>query len=164
MLLIRLLLAVLIVVVAVTPAVSAEGADSLSGGLGLSAGVVGGFGFCLRKIPTEGIGFHTALLYFKEGDDHFFNIAFEPIYVIHRGRSTSFYAIGGISYTAEKSSDEDSDEGSDGGWDGKFAGGVGIGFGWRILGQFWTSMELVVTASEDDFYPLPQVTVYYLFW
>lgn len=123
---------------------------SIHHGLGLSAGMVGGWGFSYRIIPDKGFGFHTGFLYYSAGDNFFFNIAFEPLYYVHSGNSTSLYIAGGLRLTA---TDDDT----------KLMGGIGLGVSYRRFDRIWTSLDLIMTKYEDVFLPLPQGSIHYIF-
>ncbi len=124
-------------------------------GLGISAGMVGGLGFSYRYFPREGMGLHTSIIYFGSGENHFFDMAIEPIIMIHNsGRSAVYAVLGAAIFASEGES--------------SVAGGFGLGIAWRRFGwwpkeQIWTSAELVMTAYKGWFYPIPQFGLHYMF-
>lgn len=127
-----------------------EKSASISHGLGLTAGMVGGWGFSYRVFAQRGIGFHTGFLYFKAEDESFLNIAFEPLYYVHSGRSTSLYIVGGMCLLA---TDEKT----------KLVGGIGLGISWRRYERIWSSFDLLMTRYDNVLVPLPQGSIHYIF-
>jgi len=96
---------------------------------------------------------------------------------LSRGRSSAFYLLTGNSNYSEREQKTGSY------WDynaqrmiftsrtrrhSNFYWGFGCGFGFRVLGQFWTAFDLVMTSYEIEresyFYPLPQLSFYYNLW
>ena len=119
-------------------------------GLGLSAGMVGGFGFSYRLFPEHGLSLQSTILYWNSGEDDFFNFAVEPLYIFHRGKQSALYGAFGGSLIVESGN-------------GKFAGGVGLGFSWCSYERIWTSFDLMMTAWDGSFMPLPQGSIHYMF-
>ncbi|MCF7811154.1 hypothetical protein K9N50_09230 [bacterium] len=119
-------------------------------GLGLSAGMVGGWGFSYRLFPEHGLSLHSAFLFWNSGEESFFNFAVEPLYVFHRGKQSALYGAFGGSLIVESGN-------------GKFAGGIGLGFSWCSYERIWTSFDLMMTAWDGSFMPLPQGSIHYVF-
>jgi hypothetical protein len=119
-------------------------------GLGLSAGMVGGWGFSYRLFPEHGLSLHTAIMYWNTGDEEFFNCSFEPLYIFHRGEQSALYGIFGVSMRTETG-------------ETNLAGGLGLGFSWCSYERIWTSFDLMMTAWDGKFMPLPQGSIHYVF-
>ena len=151
----------------------AEAESELTSGLGLSFGAVSGAGFSVRRIPEHGLGYHAATLYYKDSDHSVSELAFSTLYSLHRGRSSCFYLLAGFATygTREKHRDYNYDY-----YRGTYSErrytkktsdtylGFGCGFGWRLIGDFWSAFELAMTSYKDTFLPLPQVQFYHLLW
>ena len=146
-----ILSALLVNMLAVSRAAGREPAQ----GLGLSAGVVGGLGFSYRYVPERGrLGVHVAIIGWKTGNDSYFHIATEPLYVLDNTETSALYVIGGAALIATES-------------DSHWAGGVGLGFGrqgflLQHTEQLWSSYELVLTAYREKILPYPQISVHYM--
>lgn len=120
-------------------------------GLGFSAGYVGGFGFSYRYFPDQGFGFHTAFIGWKSGEDSYFNLGAEPLYIIRKSRETALYLAGGLSLIATEDETE-------------LATGAGLGFAWHPRENTWTSLDLLLTAYKESILPLPQFAIHYMVW
>lgn len=127
----------------------------MSSGLGVAIGMVSGYGFSYRAFPTSGPGVQITSIYMTSGGDGVFSLGVQPLLILKRTHASALYIPFGVSVVS-------------GGDETNLAGGLGLGVSWRRFGwwpkeQFWTSCELMMTAYNDWFLPIPQVSIHYLF-
>ena len=126
-------------------------------GLGISMGLVSGFGFSFRHhLPTK-LSYQGVFGIIKNGSKLLYNVGAEGQYDIVRAGETRFFAVGamGIFYSGDGSND----------LSGPFRLGAGIGGEWKGIESFHISGEFLFTYFNDgNVLPLPQVSAHYYFF
>ena len=127
-------------------------------GLGLSAGVVSGFGLSFRHhFPSE-ISYQVVAGIIKVDTKLHYNIGGEAQYDLARGSVTRFFAVAALGYFYSGESGHND-------LHGPFRAGIGLGGEWGQIEPLHLSGELLFTYfSDGTVLPLPQVSAHYYFF
>lgn len=150
-----------------------ENGNSLTRGLGVCAGIMGGNGFSYLYLPVDGYGFHTAGLLIKTDDLSYLSLGIAPLKVLHKGNRTAMYLVSGIGLKFEKETKYHYH------WDDEMhrqtetetiennntiSFGAGIGGVYQSNGRLTANVEFIMAVWEDRIIPVPQAGFYYLLW
>lgn len=127
-------------------------------GLGLSGGLVSGFGLSFRHHLPSTFSYQVVGGIIKGGQDLSYNIAGEIQADIMRGEQNRFYACGGMGYFFVGDTSVNN-------LSAPVRFGVGVGNEWSNVAQFHVAAEVMLTFFNDGIIiPLPQLSAHYYFF
>ena len=142
--------------------------------IGATAGLASGAGVSYQEILPTAWGFRGALFGWNLGDSSFIDIGASGLRVLSDDGNRRIYLIGGTSFwrwSDEETVPEFDDEGNVIGErklnDTKDSWGIGVGVGIEMPLATRTSFSIeglfTYWSRTEDFLPLPQVSIHYLF-
>jgi hypothetical protein len=127
-------------------------------GLGLSGGVVSGFGLSFRHHLPTALSYQVVAGVVKSDNKVHYNFGGEIHYDLIRSDKTRFFACGGLGYFYSGESGQNE-------LAGPFRSGLGIGAETGTSKSFNLAAELLFTYfSDGTILPLPQISAHYYFY